>query len=118
MNRQAVAKELLAVAKALTAGTWGLPKNSGDVQKIIRMVESMKQGEPPLPGKPDPADAFYELLGDDDLHDDFETEREHFYKGCANAVVRRIKSLAKDQKDSFRDPAEYDMVVALARKLG
>ena len=67
MNNQKIAQELVAVARELSAGTWALPKDQRDVVKIVKMINRMRAGSAPLPNKPDPSDALYGLLGDDDL---------------------------------------------------
>ena len=117
MNRQRIAQEILSVAKELTAGSWSSPSNPGDVAKIIKMVKRMAAGEKPLLGRPRPEDAFYEYLGDDDLFDSFISSERYYYKSCADSVVRRVRELAKQPVDSFKDPQDHAMIVELAKKL-
>jgi hypothetical protein len=88
------------------------------VSKIIKMVERMANGDPPLPGKPKPEDAFYGLLGDDSLFDEFDQQERHYLRGCAEAVAKRIREFAKQPESSFKEPMGYRMIVELAKKLG
>jgi len=95
------------------AGTWALPRTPSDVSKIFAMVKEMEGGSPPN-DKADPGQAFYGLLGNDSLFDDFLKAAKPYYKACAKAVKARAKELAKQSRNDFRNPVEYDMVVELA----
>jgi len=117
MDQQRIARELTAVAKLLTAGTWGLPKDARDVAKIVKMVKRMREGDPPLPNKPRPQDAFHAVLGDDGLFDSFDSAQRYYYKECVEAVVKRVRELAKEPRNSYANPDEYDMILELAKQL-
>jgi len=116
MKDKHIARELLTVAKSLAAGTWSLPKQA-DVGKVLKMFQRMRSGEPPLPGKPRPGDAFYGLLGDDALFDDFDSAERNYYEACAEAVARRVKQLAAQKPSDFKDQQEYAALVELAKKM-
>ena len=117
MNKEKIAKELMVIARELTARTWTLPEDSGDVSEIIEMVKRMKGGDAPRFDSSDPIESFGSLLGDDGLGDDFNKEEIRYYKACADAVRSCVKRMVKQGRDSFKDPNQYDMIVKLSKKI-
>ena len=127
MDKRGIARELLRLAKELVAGTWSLPNNPRDVDRIVKMVSNMRRGKPPLPGKTDVGSAFYRLLGDDDLYDRFDSELEWhkregygmdvYYQTCADLVRDRVKEFVKQNRKDFRSPTDYNMLVELSKRL-
>ena len=108
---------MVKLAKELMAGTWSLPGGKQDIQKIVKMVKRMSNGDTPLPNETRPEDAFYPLLGDDDLFDSFSQQRKYMYKGCAEDAIRKIRELAKAGPKNFVDEKAYENIVELAKKI-
>ena len=116
MNKQHVARELVRLARTLTAGTWSLPGSDNDVKKIAQYVEKMKGGEFPIENKT-VEQAFYPLLGDDSLFDDFYDAQKKYLKECVKVIAKAVKEKAKQDASDFKDPNAHKLLVKLSKML-
>lgn len=117
-ERKLMAKELLGLAKRLTAGTWALPKNSSDVVRIVQYVRMFKQGEWPTKSRLNPiCEIMQNLIGNDALHDQLDNMGEQYLRMCADAIVKHVNQLAKQPEDSFKDNKEYQALQVLRDSL-
>ena len=103
------------IAKEVGAGTWSLPKNNSDVNKIVKYIKKMAKGEEPVEGR-EITDIFYNLIGDDNLFDKLRTEKEYYLKDCANTIIDEIKRMIKDGEQSFTKKEYYNNLISILKK--
>jgi len=118
MNKQAVASELLKLAKSLTAGTWQIPKNPRSVAELVSIIRQMEQGNWPTRDGYNPITVSVDkILGDDALFDMIDHAGEKYLADCAAAIKKRVKEMVKDGPDSFQRPLDYEMMVELSKSM-
>ena len=119
MNRMdRIAEVVVRGSRQKMAGTWSLPQTPQAAMLIKRVVKVLQRGDSPLVGaKNDVEDALYNLLGDDELFDDLDRQRKYYYQACADSIVSRIKKMAMQKPQDFKNPQMHAMLVELVKSL-
>ena len=99
------------------AGTWSLP-TTGNAVKLVKLIKRLQAGMWPDESHNGVVESSaYGLLGDDQLFDELNEIARGYLKSCADAMVNRLKQLAKNNPSSYRDPDDHAAVLRVLSKV-